>query len=85
MPVISKDSYLEYLKHLEKIIAQRQIHRLKPYDPEHGCLVTNLSRLPVTRLDFGTGYPDFIFPLTIGKNAAAIMADKENFILKFTY
>lgn len=82
MPAVTKESYMEYLNNLEAIIAKRQTDKLKPYDPENGCLVTNLSQLPVHRLNFGMGNPDLIFPLTIGKNSAAILAEKENFILR---
>ena len=85
MPDVTKDNYLNYLKELEIIIAEKQTNKLRPYDPETGCLVTNLSRLPANRLNFGTGKPDFIFPLTIGKNAASILADKDNFILRLVY
>ncbi len=85
MPTVSTDNYLDYLKSIETIITRRQMDRLRPYDPEKGCLVTNLSKLPVTRLNFGTGNPDFIFPLTVGKNAAAVLADKANFILRLVY
>jgi len=85
MPEIYRDTYLKYLTNLETMIANRQADELIPYDPEKGCLVTNLSRLPVNRLNFGTGNPDFIFPLTVGKNSTAILADKDNFILRFVY
>ena len=85
MPAVKKESYIEYLNNLEAIIAKRQTDKLKPYDPENGCLVTNLSKLPSNKLNFGTGNPDFIFPLTIEKNSAAILANKDNFILRLVY
>jgi len=85
MPTVKKESYLEYLNKLETIIVKRQTDKLRPYDPEHGCLVTNLSKLPAHKLNFGTGNPDFIFPLTIGKNSAAILANKDNFVLRLVY
>lgn len=85
MPVVTKESYIKYLVDIEKIIAKRQHNKLKPYDPVSGCLVTNLSNLPVNKLNFGTGDADFIFPLTIEKNSAAILADTDNFILRFAY
>lgn len=85
MPSITKESYIQYLDRLETIVAKKEMHKLKPYDPETGCLVTNLSKLPVNRLNFGTGEPDFIFPLTIEKNSAAVLADKEHFILRLAY
>jgi len=85
MPSVTTESYLEYLNSLETIIAKGESGKLRPYDPESGCLVTNLSKLPNNKLDFGTGNPDFIFPLTVGKNSAAILADKDNFILRLVY
>ncbi len=85
MPAISKESYIKYLVKLEAIISNKQTDQLKPYNPQKGCLVTNLSKLPVNKLNFGTGYPDFIFPLTIAKNSVAILADKDNFILRLVH
>lgn len=85
MPSVSKDAYIKYLEELEAIIAMRQTDKLKPFDPRQGCLVTNLSKLPVDRLNFGRGNPDLIFPLTIERNSTAILADKDNFLLRFAY
>lgn len=85
MPAVSKESYIEYLNNIEAFIDGEQTEKLRPYDPEKGCLVTNLSLMPVKKLDFGTGPPDFIFPMTIGKNSAAILADKDHFILRLAY
>lgn len=85
MPQVDMGSYFQFLEQLEREIADSTIHSLKPYDPEKGCLVTNLSRMPSAKLNFGTGNPDFFFPLTIGKNSAAIISDKDNFILRLFY
>jgi muramidase (phage lysozyme) len=85
MPGITRESYVEYLGSIEAIIAKGQTNKLKPYDPISGCLVTNLSMLPANKLNFGTGDPDFIFPLTIEKNSAAILSNKDNFILRLAY
>jgi hypothetical protein len=85
MPAVSKQSYIEYLKKLEEIISEGKTEKLRPFDPTSGCLVTNISRIPVDKLDFGIGPPDLIFPLTIEKNAAAVLAKDENFILRFVY
>lgn len=82
MPVVTTESYLKFLSNLEVLIAERQIDKLRPYDPERGCLITNLSRLPANKLNFGTGDPDFIFPLTIGKNSTAILANENKYILR---
>jgi len=85
MPAITRESFLKYLDHIETIVRARQFKKLRPFDPERGCLVTNLSRLPADKLNFGTGDPNFIFPLTIEKNSAAILANKNNFILRLAY
>ncbi len=85
IPAVSKESYIEYLNNIEAFIDGEQTEKLRPYDPEKGCLVTNLSLMPVKKLDFGTGPPDFIFPMTTGKNSAAILADRDNFILRLSY
>ena len=85
MPSVSTQSYTDYLAQLEEIISTGKKEKFRPFDPDSGCLVTNISRLPVDRLDFGTGPPDLIFPLTIEKNAAAVLAKDENFILRFAY
>ena len=44
-----------------------------------------LTRMPIQKLNFGSGNPVFIFPLTIGRNSAAILADKYNFLLRLVY
>jgi hypothetical protein len=85
MPGVTKESYIEYLLSIEAIILQRQTNKLKPFDPGSGCLVTNLSMLPANKLNFGTGDPDFIFPMTIEKNSAAILSNKDNFILRLAH
>ena len=85
MPSVSKDAYIKYLEELETIIATKRTDKLKPFDPIQGCLVTNLSKLPVDKLNFGTGNPDLIFPLTIERNSTAILAGKDNFLLRFAY
>ena len=82
MPDITNESYLEYLLGIETIITKRQSNKLIVYDPRRGCLVTNLSMLPSNKLNFGTGDPDFIFPLTIEKNSAGILSNRDNFILR---
>lgn len=85
MPSVDKDLYLSFLNSLESQSSQTAEHNLMPYDPQRGCLVTNLSRMPVKKLDFGTGCPDYILLLTVGKNSAAVLADKDNYILRFAY
>jgi hypothetical protein len=85
MPSISKQSYTDYLSQLEEILTEGKKEKFRPFDPASGCLVTNISRLPVDKLNFGTGLPDLIYPLTIEKNAAAVLTKDENFILRFAY
>ncbi len=85
MPVITKEHFLKFLSNIETIITEKQSNKLRPYDPARGCLVTNLSKLPAHKLNFGSGDPDFIFPLTVGRNSAVILADQDNFILRFVY
>lgn len=85
MPSVSKESHIEYLAHLEGILSERRWKKFRPFNPESGCLVTNISRLPTEKLDFGTGYPELVLPLTIAKNSTAIMAKDANFILRFAY
>jgi len=85
LPVVTTEKYVEYFRDLESKIERSTIHSLKPYDPENGCLVTNLVRMPIQKLNFGSGNPAFIFPLTIGKNSAAILEDKDNFLLRLAY
>ena len=85
MPPVSKQSHSDYLSQLEEIISKGKTEKFRPFDPSSGFLVTNISRLPVDKLNFGTGSPDLIFPLTVEKNAAAVLAKDDNFILRSAY
>lgn len=85
MPEISSDTYRTYLSGLRRSIDHSSIHALTPYDPDRGCLVTNLSRLPANRLDFGSGRPERICTLTLGRHSAAILADGEHFLLRMAF
>lgn len=85
MPKISQELYEEYLRRIESWIEEGRSELLGPYDPETGCLVTNLTKLPVTRLDFGTGMPDHVFPLTVGRNSAAVLDEGESYTLRLIY
>jgi len=82
---VSRDGYVRYLTELERIIDEKRWEEFRPYDPEKGCLVTNLSKLPAERLDFGTGGPHAIVPLTVEKNSVAVLARRENYVLRYTY
>lgn len=85
MPSVSKHNYVDYQTRLEDTISKGEKGKIRPFDPANGFLVTNISRLPIDRLNFGTGPPDLIYPLTIEKNAAAILAREENFILRMAW
>ena len=85
MPSLSRENYVRYLAELERMISENRWDRFRPFDPQSGCLVTNLSKLPAERLDFGTGVPQAVVPLTIEKNSAAILAKEENFVLRYAY
>jgi len=85
MPQITKENYIQYLIQIEDLVQNKHKELLRPYNPENGCLVTNLSKLPTHKLDFGRGNPDLVFLLTIGKNSAAILSNKEHFILRYVY
>jgi Transferase family len=85
MPLITKETYIKYLDSIENIINKGQINKLEPFDSRNGCLVTNLSQMPINKLNFGTGDPDLVFPLSIKKNSVAVLANRDNFILRIAY
>jgi NRPS condensation-like uncharacterized protein len=85
IPLITKEGYIHYLLELENLITNGHFDKLKPYVPRDGCLVTNLTKMPAERLDFGTGYPEFIYPITIEKNSVAILTHKNNYLLRLAY
>lgn len=85
MPAVTRENFVEFLGGLERMISERNWEEFRPFDVKQGCLVTNLSRLPAERLDFGTGCPQSIVPLTIEESSAAILARKENFVLRYAH
>ena len=85
IPGVHKEIYHRYLDSLDQIMTQGRAENLVPYNPDTGCLVTNLSRMPVNRLNFGSGVPDLIFTLTIAKNSAVILADDNFHILRLAF
>jgi hypothetical protein len=85
MPEVSRETYINYLNNLETIILNKDSNKYKPFDPSSGCLITNISRLPVDKLNFGSGIPDLIYPLTVEKNSAGILTDSDNYILRLAY
>ena len=52
---LTTDAHMNFLQDLEDKSRQSAVHNLMPYNPAEGCLVTNLSRMPVKKLNFGTG------------------------------
>jgi hypothetical protein len=85
IPHITEETYVKDLSYLEDLMVTNYTDKLRPYDPEEGCLITNLSKLPTHKLDFGSGKPEFIFLLTVGKNSTAILANRDHFILRYVY
>ncbi|MFW9925023.1 MAG: acyltransferase [Candidatus Thorarchaeota archaeon] len=81
-PERTSQNYLEFLTTIENWIATKNMQKLQLYDSEKEFLVTNLSRMPITRLDFGSGLPKLIVPLTRGKSGAAILTQNDKFILQ---
>jgi len=84
-PVLSAETYVDFLRKLEGLLAEGRRGEFRPYDPERGCLVTNLSRLPADRLDFGTGAPRLSIPLTSEKNSVGILAKGADFLLRSAF
>jgi hypothetical protein len=83
MPVVSSETYADYLAGIEGIITRGETEELRPFAPEQGCLVTNLSRLPSDKLDFGGGAPDLVVPLTSERNSVGILSKRDRFLLKY--
>jgi NRPS condensation-like uncharacterized protein len=85
MPSLSSEAYREYLMSLEHLLSTGKPEDIRPFDPQSGCLVTNLSRMPTDKLNFGTGFPKLVYPLTVEKNSAAVLSKGENFVLRLAY
>jgi hypothetical protein len=81
-PAVNPQSYKAYLKLVESWIEIEQLDLLRPYNPDIECLVTNLTRMPITRLDFGSGPPTIVEPLTRGRSGAAIIVQDDKFVLR---
>jgi len=81
-PAVNRQSYETYLKKVDSWIETGQLDLLRPYDPDNECLVTNLTRMPISRLDFGSGPPITIEPLTRGRSGAAILVQDDKFVLR---
>ena len=85
MPLVSRDGYRTYLAGLERMIAEQRWEEFRPFDPDKGCLITNLSKMPSDKLDLGAGPPAAIVPLTVERNSAAILARGDNYVLRIGY
>ena len=85
MPEITRQSYLDYLSELEHRIKGGDPDTFQPYDPESGYLVTNLTRMPVDRLDFGSGPPALLYPLTTGRHGAVLLQSGDRYIVRTAY
>lgn len=81
-PTVNLHSYEAYLKKVDGWIKDGQLDQLRPYDPDNECLVTNLTRMPIARLDFGSGPPTTIEPLTRGRSGAAVLIQDDKFVLR---
>ena len=81
LPTLDRGQYITYLARLEDELADGS-RIAGPYDPESDCLVTNLTRLPTSRLDFGGGPPSRALPLTLAQNSAAILVDGDRYVLR---
>lgn len=81
-PIINRQNYENYLRKVDGWIETGQLDLLRPYDPDNECLVTNLTRMPISRLDFGSGPPITVEPLTRGRSGAAILLKDDKFVLR---
>ncbi|NIN67900.1 MAG: hypothetical protein GTO63_24975 [Anaerolineae bacterium] len=61
---------LERLRHQRGLAVMEEIHVVPP---QHGMLVTNVSRLPMQSLDFGGGIPTAFRALSSTQRAAGIL------------
>ena len=84
-PILNRDTFHVFLEELEGFIRGKNRSALRPFDPETGCLVTNISRLPADKLNFGSGIPILIVPLTVEKNSAGVLSDGEDYVLQIVY
>lgn len=66
---------LACLEGLRRRLGLAGMERLHVCDPDGGLLVTNLSRVPLSRLDFGVGAPERLRILTPAPRAAAVLPD----------
>ncbi len=82
MPNVDPASYARFLERLSSELDAGPSRPIHPFDPERGCLVTNISRLPIQQLDFGRGRPSRVLPLTIAANSAAVLREDDDYVLR---
>jgi len=58
--------------------------RIHVADPDNGLLVTNLSRLPTRSLDFGTGAPEVVVPMTPAPRSAVITSIPDGYSVRLS-
>lgn len=85
MPTVTPDAYSAYLRNLADQHTRGQTTYPGPFDPDAGCLVTNISRLPTHKLDFGAGPPSLAAPLTEARNTAVILSNRESYLIRLAY
>ncbi len=72
--ILSSLGTLESLRKQKGLDAMEEIHLRHPY---HGIIITNLTRLPIRYLDFGSGAPtDFLSYVDVFGSAAILPAEK---------
>lgn len=82
MPALDEAAYAEFLRQLAAEQATKGGRPQHPFDPARGCLVTNISRLPIQHLDFGRGRPSRVVPLTMVENSAAVLREGADYVLR---
>ena len=65
---------LEHLRQQQTLSVMEEIH---VRHPQHGLVVTNISRLPLHSLDFGAGIPTGFLPRRSADRGAAILPAKD--------
>lgn len=76
------DRTLQSLSSLWKTHGEDAAAKMHVADPDCGLLVTNLSRLPTGQLDFGTGSPQAVIPMTPAPRTAVVTSSPEGFCIR---
>ncbi len=83
MPEVSTQSYTRHLDELDGRAARE--NGTKVYDPRAGCLVSNLSQVPLSLLDFGAGAPARVLPILKERHSASVTALGSDYLLRLVY